>query len=207
MAVESVVIYSVVNVKVTLPEGKRPESPQEALDRACEMVDLHQLFKRDRASGAVEHIQFGDEVLGGLVDFENDPEYERTVYAEGGTASSFMDNAVQDALASALAAGTAPLDSLLTIANSLDALAVSARRGVVLHRDASRDLRRGMLEALAADNPATLVEWLEQEIRLREVLAPEDLAPLLEADHKGVRETALRMLGDLRPQQKRGRAR
>ena len=75
-------IYVVVRVKVLAIEAK---SQKEAIKGVHDHVNLRDLLNRSYPLSNVEHIEFGDEITGYLVDEQGDQEHEHSRFYEAGT--------------------------------------------------------------------------------------------------------------------------
>ena len=72
-------LYPIVRVLVRDVEA---DSQVEAIKKAEELVDLHQLFEHMRFDPPVAYVEFADDGDGFLVDEEGDVEHERSTWYE-----------------------------------------------------------------------------------------------------------------------------
>ena len=74
-------VYVTVRVKVLDVEAN---SPEEAIKRVHDHVNLNDLMSRSHPLSNVEHVEFVDEITGYLVDEHGDEEHERSRFYEAG---------------------------------------------------------------------------------------------------------------------------
>ena len=68
--------YPVARIKIT---GIEAENPEEAIQKAEETIDFHELLDiRPPNNVTTIEIEYAEEITGYLVDEENDPEYENS---------------------------------------------------------------------------------------------------------------------------------
>jgi len=75
-------VYVTVRVKIIDVEAN---SPEEAIKRVPDHVDLNDLMNRSHPLSNVEHVEFVDEITGYLVDEQSDQKHERSRFYEAGT--------------------------------------------------------------------------------------------------------------------------
>jgi len=75
-------VYVTVRVKVLDVEAN---SPEEAIKRVRDHVNLNDLMNRSHPLSNVEDVEFVDEITGYLVDEQGDEEHERSRFYEAGT--------------------------------------------------------------------------------------------------------------------------
>ena len=75
-------VYVIVRVKVLDIEAK---NQREAIKRVHDHVNLNVLLNRTHPLSNVEHVEFGDEITGYLVDEQGDETHERSRFYDAGT--------------------------------------------------------------------------------------------------------------------------
>lgn len=192
-----VTLNAIVSVRVPMPEDGPALGPSEAFDEAARIAAraLHQRLSDTRAADGIEWSNYGDDIVAGLVDYPG-----REEWVTGGTASSYLEDPVSEALYGALASGTVALEYLKTVSRSGDAyLSQAADVGLVVHPDTAPERRTAALRALIGRNPYLVLSILEERPEVGERLTRESIAPLFQSDSQEVRARALTALRTQRP--------
>jgi hypothetical protein len=85
----SVFLYLVAGVRYNLPEDLRGLEGDALLDAVMLRIEPESLL-RGILSPNVEYVQYADDVLGMLVDYEGDDEYENSKFVATGTGHDYL---------------------------------------------------------------------------------------------------------------------
>lgn len=204
-AVDSVLLYVVTKVRVPLKDRHECD-PREALRKALEQVDLDDVVPSTTVrtpDGHVDCLGWNGGVLGALVDFQDDPEYEQSVYVsdDEGTALNYLDFGVVEALERILESGIGGIQDLRTIMRSTThRLAPAAARGIFVHDEATDHDRREAAAFLFGQTELDVMahlDWLESNPKAWKHLRARDLAPALSHTVRKIREKALILVSRL----------
>jgi hypothetical protein len=158
---ESVLLQVVVNVRVPLQDDPPIHDAAKAVQEAERLVDLSPLLQQRERFGA-DYAEFGDCIVGALVDFGEDPEYERSTYVPLESAA-YLSTRAYKGIEALIGSPSAPVEALLMIAEGKDlGLSTLAARTIAKRPDATVENVCTALSVLLEADPDEALDFLEQ---------------------------------------------
>ena len=194
---DSVVLYLPFRIRVQL-DNREVADPREALEEAiAQLLPAAASMKVPGQPAGTEDGEWDEAVLGGLVDYQDDEDFEASTYVSDGQAVNYMSGDTMEVLRAILAAGAKPpsLEHLRAVARGPETLlAQEAMKGLLQRADLPAD-ERTQLFARMAENPHACRACLAQHPEILQYLTPDMLEPLFTSEDSAVRRLAIDLTG------------